>query len=115
MPSSYWSPSQTTSAWIIAVMAMMSSSVGSPSQVRTSTVPNSGCGRTSHQISRTASMARALTSVIISRWNSAQFSRRYGNPAVGRLSKIFTRHDASPVSSPSKYGELADNASRWGI
>ena len=101
-------------AWTSAVMAMTSFKVGRPSQMRTSMVPKSGCGRMSHQISRTDSIARALTSVIISRWNSAQFRKRYGSPAVGRLSKILTRHDASPVSASAKNGELADSDRRCG-
>ena len=44
--------------------------------MRTSMVPKLGCGRTSHQISRIDSIALALTSVIISRWNSAQLRSR---------------------------------------
>ena len=93
---------------------MTSSNVGRPSQIRTSMVPKLGCGRTSHQISRIDSIALALTRVIINRWNSAQLSRRYGSPAVGRLSKILLRQDARPVSAPLKNGELAESASKCG-
>ena len=95
-------------------MAMTSSSVGSPSQMRTSTVPNSGCGRTSHHTSRIDSIAFAFTSVVISRWNSPQLSSRYGSPAFGRFSNTLTRQDVSPVSRLLKNGELAESASRCG-
>ena len=78
--------------------------IDSPSQVRTLTVPKSGWGRISHQISRTGSIASALPRVIINHWNSPQFHRRQSKPAVGKLSKILTRHDASRSLLPERGG-----------
>ena len=43
--------------------------------------------------------------------NSAQLRTRHGCPAVGDDSKMVLRAEASPVSCPCQYGELADSAS----
>ncbi len=55
------------------------------------------------------------TSVPMNRSNCSQSDRRYGRPAVGRLSNTFERDDASPVSRPSQNGEDADNARKCGM
>ncbi|MCW3038091.1 MAG: hypothetical protein JWM17_3403 [Actinobacteria bacterium] len=53
-------------------MAATSLSVGKPSQIRSSTVPKSGWGRTSHHTSRMVSMERAATRVDMNSSNSLQ-------------------------------------------
>ena len=87
-----------------------------PSHMRSSTVPKSGCGRQSHQISRIDVMTPAVSRPSIKDSNSCQSARRGGSPAVGRPSKTFVRLEAMPVSVPNQNGLDADaarNSGRW--
>ncbi len=83
--------------------------------MRSSTVPKSGWGRMSHQISRIEVMALAETSVVISCSNSLHPASWYGSPAVGRASNTFERLDDRPVSLPCQKGLEADRARKWGM
>ena len=89
--------------------------VGSPSHIRSSTVPKSGCGRMSHHTSRIVEIASADTNVSMYDSKSSQDSIGSGRPAVGRPSKTLLRHDAKPVSRPFQYGLDADTARKCGM
>src|SRR5262249_46901795 len=109
-PRSSWVSNSSTRHWVSAATAQTSSSVGSPSQIRTSTVPYRGCGRTSHQTSRIDWIAWLDSSPPMYRSKSGQLVRWSGSPAVGSASKTLLRYDASPVSWPTQYGLEADSA-----
>jgi hypothetical protein len=70
--------------------------------MRSSTVPKSGWGRTSHHTSRTVLIDPDDTRVSMYCSKSAHDAIGAGSPAVGRPSKIFDRLDARPVSCPSQ-------------
>ena len=97
-----------------AVTALISAKVGMPSHMRSSTVPNPGWGRMSHQTSRTVEMLPARMSASRNISNSPQPLNCGGSPAVGRISKIFVRVLARPVFSDSRKGLEQLSASRCG-
>ena len=86
------------------------------SQIRTSTVPNCMCGRTSHQISRVVRMNPVSTMWPISQRYSLQLRISGGRPAAGSPSMTLTRCECSPVARPFQNGLLAERArsvGRW--
>src|SRR5919112_3215165 len=106
---------QSTRHWLRAAAAEISHRRGSPSQMRSSTVPKSGWGRMSHHTSRIEVMAFDDTSVVISCSNSLQPASWYGSPAVGSASNTFERLEDRPVSLPFQNGLEADRARKWGM
>ena len=84
------------------------------SQMRTSTVPNLWCGRTSHQISRIVLMKPVSIMWFTSQTYSLQLRISVGSPAVGRPSMIFERCEWRPVLRPSQNGLLTESASSVG-
>ena len=107
--------SLTTIAWHSAPSMTASSGRVGTSQTRNSSVPNVGCGRTSHQI-----FLRVVDAVQIdeqlecsSRTRSTSRSDR-GRRCAGNRRKIVVRYDFSPVSRPIQNGELVESASRCG-
>ena len=89
-----------TRHWASAATASTSSIVWMASHIRSSTVPKSGWGRTSHHTSRMEVMAPAVSSVPMKAWKSTQSSSWGGRPAVGRPSNTLVRTEASAVSWP---------------
>ena len=103
-PESIVRSNQVTRHCAKAATAVISCIVGMPSHIRSSTVPNPGCGRMSHQTSRTVEMLPARINASRNRSNSPQPLNCGGSPAVGITSKTFVRALARPVFSDSQYG-----------
>src|SRR5882672_11952942 len=104
----------TTSACVSAAIAHASSTLVVTSHIRNSSVPNTGCGRTSHQIFFGLSMQCSCTSRLVKFSYSLHDSKCSGIPVRGNLRKTVVRNDLSPVLRPIQNGELVESASRCG-
>src|SRR6202040_2327238 len=106
--------SLTTIACVRAAMATASSTLVVTSHMRNSSVPNVGCGRTSHQIFFPVSMQFSFTKRLVKFSYALQDSNCSGTPVRGNLRKTVVRNDLSPVLRPIQNGELVDSARRCG-
>src|ERR1700730_13759068 len=104
----------TTSACVSAAMATASSTFVVTSHIRNSSVPNVGCGRTSHQIFFPVSMEFSFTSRFTKFSYALHDSNCSGTPVRGNLRNTVVRKDFSPVLRPIQNGELVDSAKRCG-
>jgi hypothetical protein len=100
-PASWRSASQATSACASAATAPASRSPACASGTRTSSVPNAGCGRSSHHQRRGSGTAPAAAPQRSASAKVAQSGIAGGTPWRGSSSEIFGRIDAIPVSRPA--------------
>ena len=113
-PRSSWESKRCTRLWDSAATIPTSCRVGTPSNILISTVPKSGCGRTSHHTSLMLRMVPARSSVSMYSSNSLQSASKCGGPAVGNPPKMTALLDASPVSCPPQNGLDAVSARKCG-
>src|SRR5262249_34721667 len=99
-------------ACVSAAIATASSTFVVTSHMRNSSVPNVGCGRTSHQIFLPLSMQLSLTSRLMKFSYADHDSNCSGTPVRGNLRKTVVRNDFSPVFRPIQNGELVESASK---
>src|ERR1051325_7033665 len=104
----------TTSACVSAAIATASSTFVVTSHIRNSSVPNVGCGRTSHQIFFPVSMQLSFTSKFTKFSYSLHDSNCSGIPVRGNLRNTVVRNDFNPVFRPIQNGELVESASKCG-
>src|SRR5208282_3369719 len=104
----------TTMACVSAAIATASSTLVAVSNIRNSSVPYVGCGRTSHQIFLPLSMQFSLISKLIKFSYALHESKNSGIPVLGNLRNTVVRNDFSPVLRPIQNGELVESASRCG-
>src|SRR5690242_2039939 len=95
-------------------MATASSTLVQQSNMRNSSVPNAGCGRTSHQIFLPLSMQCSFTSRLTKFSYALHDSNCSGTPVRGNRRKTVVRKDFSPVFRPIQNGELVESASKCG-
>src|SRR6185369_3468090 len=98
----------TIIAWVSAAMATASSTLVVTSHMRNSSVPNVGCGRTSHQIFLPLSMQFRRTSKLTKFSYSLQDWNISGTPVRGNLRNTVVRNDFNPVLRPIQNGELVE-------
>src|SRR5437879_12378908 len=104
----------TTMAWVSAAIATASSTLVATSHMRNSSVPNVGCGRTSHQIFLPLSIQLSLTNKLRKFSYALHDSNCSGTPVRGKRRNTVVRKDFKPVLRPIQKGELVDSASRCG-
>src|SRR5579864_8575747 len=104
----------TTIACVSAAMATASSTLVVTSHIRNSSVPNVGCGRTSHQIFFPLSMQLSFTSRLRKFSYALHDSNCSGTPVRGKRRNTVVRKDFSPVLRPIQNGELVESARRCG-
>src|SRR5260370_14848794 len=95
-------------------MAMASSTLVVQSHIRNSSVPNVGCGRTSHQIFFPVSMQFSLTRRFTKFSYALHDSNCSGMPVRGKRRNTVVRKDFKPVFLPIQKGELVESARRCG-
>src|SRR6267143_5874431 len=91
-------------------MATASSTFVATSHMRNSSVPNVGCGRTSHHIFLPLSIQFSLTSRLRKFSYALQDSNCSGTPVRGKRRKTVVRKDFRPVLRPIQKGELVERA-----
>src|SRR5580658_4263045 len=101
-------------AWVRAAMATASSTFVVTSNIRNSSVPNVGCGRTSHQIFLPLSMQFNFTSRLMKFSYALHDSNTSGIPVRGKRRNTVVRNDFRPVLRPIQNGELVESASKCG-
>src|SRR4029077_6189828 len=101
-------------ACVSAAMATASFTFVDTSNIRNSSVPNVGCGRTSHQIFLPLSMQFSLTSRFTKFSYALQDSNCPGIPVRGKRRKTVVRKDLRPVFLPIQKGELVESERRCG-
>src|SRR3984893_13474445 len=101
-------------AWVSAAMATASSTFVVTSHILNSSVPNVGCGRTSHQIFFPLSMQINFIFWFTTFLYALHDSNCSGTPVRGNLRNTVVRNDFSPVFLPIQNGELVDSARRGG-
>src|SRR3974390_3346063 len=104
----------TTIACVSAAIATASSTFVVVSNMRNSSVPYVGCGRTSHQIFFPLSMQFSLISRLMKFSYALHESNCSGIPVRGKRRKTVVRNDFSPVLRPIQKGELVESASKCG-
>ena len=97
-----------------SVTAAASATVACASGTRTSSVPNAGCGRSSHHQRRGSGTAPEAAPQASSSAKASHDAIAGGIPWRGSCSAIFGRIDASPVSRPPWNGALAASAATSG-
>src|SRR5437667_3597253 len=97
-------------ACVRAAMAHASSTFVVTSHIRNSSVPNTGCGRTSHQIFFGLSMQRVSTSKFVKFSYSLHDWKSSGIPVRGNRRNTVVRNDFNPVLRPIQNGELVESA-----
>src|ERR1700675_1178774 len=95
-------------------MATASSTFVVTSHMRNSSVPNVGCGRTSHQIFFPLSMQFNLINRFTKFSYALHDSNCSGTPVRGNLRNTVVRNDFSPVFLPIQNGELVESANKCG-
>ena len=113
-PASWRAASQPISACTSAVTAAASSTVACASGTRSSSVPNAGCGRSSHHQRRASGTAPDAAPHSSASANASHDDSAGGIPWRGSSSPIFGRIEAIPVSRPSWNGALAASAASSG-
>src|SRR5215470_1219582 len=98
-------------ACVSAAMAHASSTFVVQSHMRNSSVPNVGCGRTSHQIFLPLSIQFSRTSRFTKFSYALHDSKCSGTPVRGNLRNTVVRKDFSPVFRPIQNGELVERDS----
>src|ERR1700730_11398720 len=101
-------------ACVKAASATVSSTRVGTSNIRNSSVPNVGCGRTSHQIFFPVSMQFSLINKFTEFSYALHDSKISGMPVRGNRRNTVVRNDRSPVFLPIQKGELVESASRCG-
>src|SRR3989442_1887165 len=101
-------------AWANAAMATASSTLVETSNIRNSSVPNMGCGRTSHQIFLPLSMQFSFTRRFTKFSYALHDSNCSGTPVRGNLRNTVVRKDFKSVYLPIQNGELVESASKCG-
>src|SRR5256885_444133 len=101
-------------ACVSAAIATASSTFVVTSHIRNSSVPNVGCGRTSHQIFLPVSMQFNFTNRLTKFSYALHDSNSSGTPVRGNRRKTVVRNDFRPVLRPIQNGELVESASRCG-
>src|SRR6266849_10910450 len=99
-------------ACVSAAMATASSTRVETSNKRNSSVPNVGCGRTSHQIFLPLSMQFSLMRRLTKFSYALQDSNCSGTPVRGNRRNTVVRKDLKPVFLPIQNGELVESARR---
>src|SRR5947209_18588122 len=84
------------------------------SNMRNSSVPNIGWGRTSHQIFLPLSMQFSFTRRFTKFSYALHDSNCSGTPVRGKRRNTVVRKDFSPVFLPIQNGELVESARRCG-
>src|SRR5712691_10034681 len=101
-------------ACVSAAIATASSTFVVTSHIRNSSVPNVGCGRTSHQIFFPLSMQFSFTSRFTKSSYALQDSNCSGTPVRGNRRNTVVRNDFKPVFLPIQNGELVESANKCG-
>src|SRR6201999_1126458 len=101
-------------ACVNAAIATASSTFVVTSHMRNSSVPNVGCGRTSHQIFLPLSIEFNFTSRFTKFSYALHDSKSSGTPVRGNRRNAVVRNDLRPVLRPIQKGELVESASRCG-
>src|SRR5467141_3280646 len=95
-------------------MATASSTRVETSNKRNSSVPNVGCGRTSHQIFFPLSMQFSFTRRPRKFSYALHDANWSGTPVRGNRRNTVVRNDFKPVFLPIQNGELVESARRCG-
>src|ERR1700743_1123265 len=101
-------------ACVTAAIAMASSGFVATSHIRNSSVPNVGCGRTSHQIFLPLSIEFNFTSRFTKFSYALHDSNSSGTPVRGKRRNTVVRNDFNPVLRPIQNRELVERGSRCG-